>query len=61
MHIKKNITQPLAEDWEDIVISQLDFPSDIRTTIQEMWSKNQEIAKQNYITLTPEQFIEMFV
>jgi hypothetical protein len=48
-------------DWEDIVMSELDFPSNIRTTIQEMWVKNQEIAIQNNITLAPEQFVEMFV
>lgn len=48
-------------DWEDIVMLELELPSNIRTLIQELWIKNQEIAKQNNVTLTPEQFVHMFV
>ena len=47
--------------WEEIVISQLQFSPDIRSAIQAMWVKNQEIAQQNGVTLAPMQFVEMFV
>ena len=47
--------------WEEIIISQLHFSPDIRTAIRDLWLKNQAIAKQHKATLTPMQFIEMFV
>ncbi|WMW80074.1 hypothetical protein RF679_15680 [Undibacterium cyanobacteriorum] len=47
--------------WEEIVISQLQFPPNIRESVQSMWTKNQAIAKQNGVTLAPMQFVEMFV
>jgi len=47
--------------WEDIVMDQLHFGPEIRTAIKDLWAKNQGIAKQNGATLTPMQFVEMFV
>jgi hypothetical protein len=47
--------------WEEIVIERLKFPSNIQESIYTMWTKNQEIAKQNGAALTPMQFVEMFV
>lgn len=47
--------------WEDIIIAQLKFPPDIRTEIREMWVQNQEIASERNQTLSPTQFVEMFV
>lgn len=47
--------------WEEIVVAQLHFPPNISEAIQAMWDKNQDIAKQNGTTLTPVQFVEMFV
>lgn len=47
--------------WEEIVISQLHFPPEIGASIQDLWSKNQAIAKQNGVALSPMQFVEMFV
>ena len=47
--------------WDDIVISALHFSPDIRTSIRDLWLKNQAIARQNQVTLTPMQFVEMFV
>jgi hypothetical protein len=47
--------------WDQIVVAQLHFPSTIAETIQAMWNKNPNIAKQNGTTLTPMQFVEMFV
>ncbi len=54
-----------AESWEEIIITQLDFPTDIYVFIQKAWVKNQAMAKQSNITLAPkifaEQFADMFV
>lgn len=47
--------------WEEIVMTQLHFPANIKESIHAMWSKNQDIAKQNGMVLTPMQFVEMFV
>jgi hypothetical protein len=47
--------------WEDVIISQLHFQPEIRTAIRDLWLKNQAIAKQHNVTLTPMQFVEMFV
>jgi len=58
---KLHATFSTSGTWEDIVIERLNFPETIRTSISTMWSKNQEIAKQNGVTLAPMQFVEMFV
>lgn len=47
--------------WEEIVMDQLHLGPDVRTTIRTLWAKNQEIAKQNGVVLSPMQFVEMFV
>ncbi len=47
--------------WEEIVVAQLHFPPNIGEAIQAMWYKNQDVAKQNGVTLAPMQFVEMFV
>ena len=47
--------------WDEIVIAELHFNPDIRTAIRDLWMKNQAIAKQQHVTLTPMQFVEMFV
>ena len=47
--------------WQEIVIEQLKFGPDIRSEVNELWAKNQDIAKQNGATLEPIQFVIMFV
>jgi hypothetical protein len=47
--------------WDDIVISVLHFGPDIRTSIHDLWLENQAIARRHQVTLTPMQFVEMFV
>ena len=47
--------------WEEIVIAELHFQPGIQASIQALWTKNQGIAKLNGVTLTPMQFVEMFV
>ena len=50
-----------SETWDEIVISQMHFPSNIREEISKLWEKNLIIAEQNDVVLSPEQFVEMFV
>ena len=47
--------------WEEIVMDQLHFGPEVRTSIRDLWAKNQGIAKQNGVVLSPMQFVEMFV
>ena len=47
--------------WEEIIMDQLRFGPTIRSDIRNLWARNQEIARQNGLTLTPMQFTEMFV
>jgi len=47
--------------WEEIVIVQLEYPPSIRNEISRLWVKNQEIARINSVSLSPMQFVEMFV
>ena len=39
----------------------MNFPPEIETAIRNLWDKNQVIAMENGVTLTPKQFVEMFV
>ena len=50
-----------AGNWEEIVMAELRFEPEIRTAIRELWEKNQVIARQNGVSLTPQAFTEMFV
>ena len=47
--------------WEEIVMEQLDFELNIVHAIQDLWVKNQAIAKEHGKKLSPLQFTEMFV
>ena len=50
-----------AGSWEDIVMAELRFEPEIRTAIRALWEKNQAIARQNGVSLSPQAFTEMFV
>ncbi|HEY0976113.1 MAG TPA: hypothetical protein VGE21_01475 [Flavobacteriales bacterium] len=47
--------------WDEIIAKTMEFPSNMPTLIREMWVKNQEIARANGVTLTPQEFAELFV
>ncbi|MDJ0909086.1 MAG: hypothetical protein QNI99_07820 [Woeseiaceae bacterium] len=47
--------------WKEIIDGVMEFPPDMASLIQEMWTKNQDIAKQAGVELEPQQFAEMFV
>lgn len=47
--------------WSEIIAAVMKFPASMPTLIMEMWKRNQEIAKANNLSLSPQQFAEMFV
>lgn len=51
----------LEGDWQQIVVTVMQLPSDIPGAIRNIWLKNSEIAQRNGTLLTPQQFAEMFV
>jgi len=51
----------LTGSWDEIVVSQLEFGPDIEEAICGLWVKNQAIAKENGVELSPIEFTEMFV
>ena len=48
-------------DWREIVTQVMDLPENIAELIKANWAKNQDLARQRHITLTGQQFAEMFV
>jgi len=47
--------------WEDAIAQALHMPDTMPQAIRDMWSRNLKIARDNNLTLTPQQFAEMFV
>lgn len=47
--------------WDQIIAATMEFPENMPILIREMWDRNQGIAKQQNVTLAPQQFAEMFV
>ena len=48
-------------DWHQILSAVMELPPNMPTLIRESWLKNTEIAHKSGVTLTPQQFAEMFV
>ena len=48
-------------NWEDIVMAELRFEPEVRSAIRDLWEKNQAVARQNGVSLTPLAFTEMFI
>jgi hypothetical protein len=47
--------------WVHIVSSALDFPNNMAETIEQIWRRNQDVARASGVTLEAQQFAEMFV
>ncbi|WP_256753492.1 hypothetical protein [Mesorhizobium sp. Mes31] len=47
--------------WHDAVAQSMHMPDGMPEAIRDMWAKNLKIARDNNMTLTPQQFAEMFV
>lgn len=50
-----------AGTWDQIIAATMELPENMPILIVEMWKRNQQIAKDNNVTLSPQQFTEMFV
>jgi hypothetical protein len=48
-------------NWQEIIATVMQLPSNMPELIREVWAKNINIAKKNDVVLTPQQFAEMFV
>ncbi|UDL89496.1 hypothetical protein LGH82_31340 [Mesorhizobium sp. PAMC28654] len=47
--------------WDDAIAQAMHMPDEMPEAIRDMWARNQKIARDNNVTLTPQQFAEMFV
>ncbi len=48
-------------NWQQIVAAVMHMPPNMPALIEDLWIKNTEIARRNGVTLSPQQFTEMFV
>jgi len=48
-------------DWRAAIAKATAFPETMPEEIRKMWARNQQIARTNGATLTPEAFAVMFV
>ncbi|MER9434913.1 hypothetical protein [Mesorhizobium sp. M0618] len=47
--------------WHDAIAQAMHMPEGMPAAIRDMWAKNLKIARDNNVTLNPQQFAEMFV
>ncbi|RWC28207.1 hypothetical protein [Mesorhizobium sp.] len=47
--------------WHDAIAKSMHMPEGMPAAIRDMWARNLKIAHDNNVTLTPQQFAEMFV
>jgi hypothetical protein len=47
--------------WIEIIASTMDLPSNLPDTILTMWRRNQIVARERGVPLTPQRFAEMFL
>jgi hypothetical protein len=47
--------------WTQILSSVMEFPNNMPEMIEQMWRRNQEIARAGSVSLEPQHFAEMFV
>jgi hypothetical protein len=50
-----------GETWHEAIAGAVQFPPDTPSAIRAMWNRNLETARLSGVTLTPQQFAEMFV
>jgi len=48
-------------DWREIVVTTLNLPQHMPEVIRSLWVKNREIAERHGVTLSGQEFAEMFV
>jgi hypothetical protein len=47
--------------WQNIIEAEIELPSDLPNKIRGLWKRNCEIAHKQGVTLSPQEFAEMFV
>ncbi|MER9373777.1 hypothetical protein [Mesorhizobium sp. M0491] len=47
--------------WHDAIAQAMHMPEGMPAAIRDMWARNLKIARDNNVTLNPQQFAEMFV
>lgn len=47
--------------WQQVVEAEMELPSTFPETIRAYWNRNKEIARTARVTLSSQQFAEMFV
>lgn len=50
-----------SSSWQGIVIEVMHWDPSIGSAIRDMWERNQGIARANGVTLSPDEFVAMFV
>jgi hypothetical protein len=58
---KLNQTYGTDDDWRAAIAKAMAFPESLPETIRNLWTRNQQIAKQNGASLSAEAFAVMFV
>jgi hypothetical protein len=48
-------------EWHNVIEKVMQLPTNTPELIRELWIKNQKIAKDNDVVLSPQEFAEMFV
>lgn len=48
-------------EWPEIIAATVELPQEASSEIRGMWKRNQELARKNDVTLSAQQFAEMFV
>ncbi len=47
--------------WQEVIAATLHFGAEMPTRLKALWERNLDIARQNNVELTPQQFEEMVV
>jgi hypothetical protein len=48
-------------EWQSIMAAEMDFPDHLPAELRAMWEHNCELARNNNVTLTAQQFAELVV
>jgi len=58
---KLRATFQKAGNWQQVVEATMEFPATFPETIRKYWNRNLEIAREAGVSLSSQQFAEMFV
>jgi hypothetical protein len=58
---KLHKTYNATGSWQEVIAEVVGLKPELRSHLQELWKRNQEIARQHKTSLEPQQFAEMIV